>query len=52
MTEGQKDWARQHDWFVSAVLTRNGWTVTVRNDVGPGTMNFDSYKQLREWAGY
>ena len=55
MSIRQIHWAMSHDWFIYA--STNSVTgrrlVTVKDDMIAGsTMQFYSYKALREWAGY
>lgn len=65
MTHEQQQWARRHDWYVTAYDARgaDGWTVCVL-ETGTqrqpdGTVveysephTFTSYQALRAWAGY
>lgn len=66
MKESAVTWAQQHDWFICADQQgehSDDWTVTVEErgtqlqDDGKGAeyaerLNFNSVRELRDWAGY
>lgn len=59
LTKQQVRWAQSHDWFRYAVETQGGYRVIVRDDYcdregvwHDGESWFDSFSQLRAWAGY
>lgn len=58
LTPAQIAWARSHDWFLGeldgSVLVQDQWTEQLNGM--PTLMQrqiwFDSFRKLREWAGY
>lgn len=54
MTLRQAKWAEQHDWFRNMHPIGFGiWKVVVRDDASTmGIRYFESYDELRAWAGY
>lgn len=53
MTYQQKEWARQHDWFVAGIKHgEDNFVVYARCFEEQVNVRFEDYKELREWAGY
>lgn len=59
MTASQIRWASQHDWFIAADGDpHTGLIAVVRDDWHDGAVwheasaRFDSFQELRAWAGY
>jgi len=53
MTKEHARWAKGHDWYISYQYINNKLCVTVKDDMKAGsTLDFTSFKQLRDWAGY
>ena len=58
MNREQTQWARHHDWFISAKETNSGYIVKVHDYKLDGVhgfwgvAQFADFKQLKEWAGY
>ncbi len=57
----QVNWAKQHDWFVSAREVDGIWFVTAQEILPPAVeggeylkqqQEFKWFKELKEWAGY
>lgn len=54
MTAKQAKWAEQHDWWRSTVrMNTGGYKIVARCDISClGIRYFESYDELRSWAGY
>ena len=57
MTRQQIAWAEQHDWWLRSRLPApghfEGGSVVVRGECDePDEVEFSSFRELREWAGY
>jgi hypothetical protein len=54
MKEQHIKWASQHDWYIGhGVNVENKLFIRVKNDmVADESIDFFSYTELREWAGY
>lgn len=54
MKEQHIKWAAQHDWYIGrGVDANNNLFIRVKHDMlADASMDFFSYTELREWAGY
>ena len=53
MTNGNANWARQHDWYYGEQNSDKGVIVLVRCDMEKGKiLKFNDVQELAEWAGY
>lgn len=53
MTKEHAQWAKGHDWYVGHHYNNQTLYITVRDDMkANSTLDFTSFKQLKEWAGY
>jgi hypothetical protein len=50
----QVNWAVIHDWFVQAYENSdNTYTVVAQDDdINRTLVEFNNYRELRDWAGY
>lgn len=56
ITERQKKWAAQHDWFRHETKTGcmcwEGWWDRATQTAGGQFREFTNFREMREWAGY